>query len=1351
MVAQIIEPIKGRLIARQGEWYYFLDVNNHLNKVRIDGTGRFKLNQDYPQFIIITENWIYYSCINENRRIIRLQHDGRGRTRINEDESWCLNSVDDWLYYININDKRMVYKIRYDGTERSKITEDSAASLCLAGRYLYYTNRDAGGMLFRIELASGRRSRLNDIQGGWLNISDDWLYYINNADNNRIYKARSDGSAVHKLDDGSAEALTLAGDRLYFIDTSDGRKLYKMQTNGENRQIVSHDRTEHLSVCGNQLYYSDIGNDSIIKTLVIGEHEKEEPTELLSANILKGYISKGRFITQYGGKIYYYNDAWLRGSSFGEIIQFNTDGSECRQISEDNSEYVIIRDEWLYYSNKGDGGKIYKIRTDGSGQARLNNNRSVHLRISGDWIYYINENDKNKIYKVRLDGSVSVKVIDDGASMLTAEDGMLFYINYRDKKLYKYDADGGSSIKLTDEKVYEYFIAGAWLYFRSQEGRIYKIGTDGSNPTNLNDSRARNIVLYGDWIYYQNTDDHDRLYRTKIDGKSTELITDDSIKHYCVAEERVYYIISGEGGEIYGIHTDGTNKEKINNESCEFINVIGGWIYYNNVSDNEKLYKMRTDGSKPSAMEYEINTATNKASSATIAEKVGIDAHVDTGMGKAGFKKTSPHAREEAIYGRFVADRQGRFYYKDDRDRLYSVQHDGSERLCIIEDAALWINITDDWIYYSNKSDGYKLYKISTAGGDAVRINEFISFNICLYGDWLYYSNISDSSALNKICLDGSNNTKISNIRAGQFIIVDDWVYYINKQTNNYIYKARTDGSEPTKLNYSISSFLNYANGTLYYCSENDGGKIYKLNVENRIVSRLNAHKSWDINVANEWIYYCNKDDNDKVYMLNASSGACFKVNETQSWYLKIIGEWLYFSKVTEGKKICRLHLTEKEQENQVGSLKGTVVQEEKPIVNEILLACSGDRYTGDQVILPTRRIIKIADLEIGSKVVDYSWYWEFKKEPDYEGFGELKPVVWIVVGRDHYEVESQVPNVTLLAEELIANHCFDESKFWGKTLTTWAKSGLPEGRAGLRLFLNGNLERVDTLNYHILTAGTLINNRSYYIDKLNNNSTIILKREPNNEYDPYAIAVLDENHSMLGYIPKELAAFLAGLMDHGKEPEASIINIQTRAERGPRAKKAELELNITLECDDDIWDHIESRIHGKMFFYNAFSDSFKQKVLMTRVPNRDANTGDLFITNDKVFVLSHTEINSDIGSSPYKTQSSKGIDLKVGTVLPFFAQGDRTTVFQRRVPQNCEGFRSYWTRTTCISGYQHSRYYIYSGNILKVDVDNDRGSIGEYIGGEGVRPALNIKADTLVVPLLGRDGEYEILPVEME
>lgn len=109
-----------------------------------------------------------------------------------------------------------------------------------------------------------------------------------------------------------------------------------------------------------------------------------------------------------------------------------------------------------------------------------------------------------------------------------------------------------------------------------------------------------------------------------------------------------------------------------------------------------------------------------------------------------------------------------------------------------------------------------------------------------------------------------------------------------------------------------------------------------------------------------------------------------------------------------------------------------------------------------------------LGDLEIGDRVADPTWEWEHRMGVCYSNrnrtgnpvpLGVTKAVTWVVAAKDHYDVEGGCPHVTLVTEDLIALHPFDDSTDrgvkWEFGSNHWGDSGLPNASYGLRPFLN--------------------------------------------------------------------------------------------------------------------------------------------------------------------------------------------------------------------------------------------------------------------------------------------------------
>lgn len=78
--------------------------------------------------------------------------------------------------------------------------------------------------------------------------------------------------------------------------------------------------------------------------------------------------------------------------------------------------------------------------------------------------------------------------------------------------------------------------------------------------------------------------------------------------------------------------------------------------------------------------------------------------------------------------------------------------------------------------------------------------------------------------------------------------------------------------------------------------------------------------------------------------------------------------------------------------------------------------------------------------------------------------------------------------------------------------------------------------------------AGVTFENRQgylCYLEKHRNDVYYTFRREPKNQYDKNAIAVIghdrkENKHMQVGYVPKEYAAIFAPSMDQGRRPRIS-------------------------------------------------------------------------------------------------------------------------------------------------------------------------------------------------------------------
>ncbi|OOM71462.1 DUF5050 domain-containing protein [Clostridium sp. BL-8] len=277
---------------------------------------------------------------------------------------------------------------------------------------------------------------------------------------------------------------------------------------------------------------------------------------------------------------------------------------------------------------------------------------------------------------------------------------------------------------------------GDWLY---ESGKLSKVNLDGTNKTYIGQAYGDIIGVADDWVYYVDTTigypGSEGIYKIK-DNEKIKLTNDDYIMDAVLYKGSIYYALGPKAydnnvikGGLYKVDIDGKNKIQLTDQIVDNINIYKDFIYY---IGNQQIFKMSTDG---------IN-------------RIKICDHY------ARFLKLS----EDNIY----------FSNGDDKDKLYKISIYGTDEKKLNDDISWDIQVSGNWIYYSNNPyDGHtamilpldqtrgNIYKITINGTDKTKLNSEVSRLSEVMDGWIYYSNWSDNKFY-KIKLDGSNKSVVN-------------------------------------------------------------------------------------------------------------------------------------------------------------------------------------------------------------------------------------------------------------------------------------------------------------------------------------------------------------------------------------------------------------------------------------------------------------------------------------------------------------------------------------------------------------------------------------------------------------
>lgn len=243
-------------------------------------------------------------------------------------------------------------------------------------------------------------------------------------------------------------------------------------------------------------------------------------------------------------------------------------------------------------------------------------------------------------------------------------------------------------------------------------------------------------------------------------------------------------------------------------------------------------------------------------------------------------------------------------------DTLEKIEPDGIEGTKISDDAGVFMNVKDGWIYYTNVTEEGKgsIYKIKEDGTGRTRLNNEPSFFVNVVGDWIYYINfVSDGQGkIYRMKTDGTGSMELGGDLTAFYNVYDGWVYYINMSDGAKIYRMKTDGSLRQSLGVPAVS-LNAAGGFIYYVNILDNGKIYRMRTDGTDNRSLNV-PALTINVSGDWIYFNNINDENKLYKMKIDGTDLVKLSDDVPALINIAGDYIYYaSGSSESESLYRM------------------------------------------------------------------------------------------------------------------------------------------------------------------------------------------------------------------------------------------------------------------------------------------------------------------------------------------------------------------------------------------------------------------------------------------------------------
>lgn len=300
-----------------------------------------------------------------------------------------------------------------------------------------------------------------------------------------------------------------------------------------------------------------------------------------------------------------------------------------------------------------DGEEAVKKYLNISAQNNIQN-RVLFLEDNG-WIYgqAWDNQGKPQFVKVRTDGS-DFTVLDNGvASYINVADGYIYYMLYNESEhgIYKMKTSGQDRQKISD--AYGAMqIVDKQIYYYSD----YEYETSGE---------PENYIVKPGFCHF---------FRCDLDGNNVTEIISKPTFHAYVFEDGILYQDDNDNSSLHICELDGSNDVKLNDAYSFFPIYDGEYIYYLStitlMDAYATIWKIKPDG-----------TENQKLSDINVNSSQGISMTYDN------------------IY----------FVNKDDENRLYRIDKDGSNLTLITQDTNVaHVQLLNRYIKYSKYTDDYK-------------------------------------------------------------------------------------------------------------------------------------------------------------------------------------------------------------------------------------------------------------------------------------------------------------------------------------------------------------------------------------------------------------------------------------------------------------------------------------------------------------------------------------------------------------------------------------------------------------------------------------------------------------------
>lgn len=203
-LVNISDDAKGLYINLDNDWVYI--SLQGITRLKKDGSYKEVILSNNAEHILVHEGWIYYNqtasddSLMENS-LYKIRIDGTGRTKLNDAKTGHYVIDEDWLYF-NVwtpggGHVTEFFKMKTNGDEPQQLSKDHVMYVGIHDNLIYYSNSSDGHKLYRMKTNGEDNIKLNDERTLHINIMGNFIYFV--GEDNHLSRINIDGSNPVKI------------------------------------------------------------------------------------------------------------------------------------------------------------------------------------------------------------------------------------------------------------------------------------------------------------------------------------------------------------------------------------------------------------------------------------------------------------------------------------------------------------------------------------------------------------------------------------------------------------------------------------------------------------------------------------------------------------------------------------------------------------------------------------------------------------------------------------------------------------------------------------------------------------------------------------------------------------------------------------------------------------------------------------------------------------------------------------------------------------------------------------------------------------------------------------------------